>query len=381
MTTNKSYYKNIYNYEHTPNLVLNKSFKLQNGKMLQKANIAYQTYGKLNKEKSNAILICHALTGDQYASGINPITKKKGWWHDMIGKGKVFDTNSYYIICSNVLGGCMGTSGPKSINPLSKTFYGINFPEISIKDMVKLQYELIKFLGIKKLFCVVGGSMGGMQVLEWGINYPEKVKLAIPIATSFRHTAQNIALHEVGRQAIKNDFNWIEGNYINKKVVPEKGLSAARMVAHITYMSEKSLSTKFGRNKRGFNNISKIFAGNFEVESYLQYQGSSFVNRFDANSYLYLTKSMDRFDLSEKYNGKLESVFKNNTCKWLIISFTSDWLFPTSESRHIVSALNSNACKVSFVEIESDRGHDSFLLKVPRLYKILRGFLIGGKLQ
>ena len=199
-----------------------------------------------------------------------------------------------------------------------------------------------------------------MQVLEWGINYPEKVKLAIPIATSFRHTAQNIALHEVGRQAIKNDFNWIKGNYIDKKVVPEKGLSAARMVAHITYMSEKSLSTKFGRNKRGFNNISKIFSGNFEVESYLQYQGSSFVKRFDANSYLYLTKSMDRFDLSEKYNGKLESVFKNNTCKWLIISFTSDWLFPTSESRHIVSALNANACKVSFVEIESDEAMTAF---------------------
>ena len=380
MATNKSNYKNIYNFEHTPNFVLNKSFKLQNGKVLKKANIAYQTYGKLNKEKSNAILICHALTGDQYAAGTNPVTKRKGWWNDMIGKGKVFDTNSFYIICSNVLGGCMGTLGPKSVNQENKSVYGINFPEISIKDMVKLQSELINYLGIAKLFCVVGGSMGGMQVLEWGISYPEKVKLAIPIATSFRHTAQNIALHEVGRQAIKNDLNWLNGSYINKKVVPEKGLSAARMVAHITYMSEKALSTKFGRNKKDFNDISKIFEGNFEVESYLQYQGSSFVNRFDANSYLYLTKSMDKFDLSEEYNGKLEKAFNKNSCKWLIISFTSDWLFPTSESRQIVSALNANACKVSFVEIDSDRGHDSFLLKVPRLYNILKGFLIGGNL-
>ena len=380
MLSNKTNSKNIYNFEHTPNITLDKNFKLQNGKFLIRPKIAYQTYGKLNRQKSNAILICHALTGDQYASGENPITRRKGWWSDMIGKGKVFDTNTFFIICSNVLGGCMGTTGPRSIDPVNKKVYGINFPEVSIRDMVKLQIELIDYLGIEKLFCVVGGSMGGMQVLEWGITYSDRVKLAIPIATSFRHTAQNIALHEVGRQAIKNDLNWAQGNYINKDVTPEKGLSAARMVAHITYMSEKALSNKFGRTKKDFNQISKIFEGKFEVENYLQYQGSSFVKRFDANSYLYLTKSMDRFDLSEKYNGRLDMAFQNNTSKWLIISFTSDWLFPTTESRQLVSALNANACKVSFVEIDSDRGHDSFLLKVPRLYNILRGFLVGAEL-
>ena len=299
----------------------------------------------------------------------------------MIGKGKVFDTNSYFVICTNVLGGCMGTTGPKSVDPLVQEYYGNNFPEISIQDMVNLQKKLIDYLEIKKLLCVAGGSMGGMQVLEWATKYPERVKLAIPIATSYRHTAQNIAFHEVGRQAIKNDPNWLDGNYIKKNVSPEKGLSAARMVAHITYMSEKSLSNKFGRNKKNSNPLAKIFEGNFEVENYLQYQGSSFVSRFDANSYLHLTRSMDRFDLSENFQGELEKVFKNNTCKWLIISFNSDWLFPTSESKQLVNALNANACNVSFVEIESDRGHDSFLLQVPRLYSILRGFLIGAKFK
>ncbi len=379
MISNKTNSKNIYNFKHTPNLVLNKSFKLQNGSILSKPTIAYKTYGKLNSTKSNAILICHALTGDQYASGINPITQKKGWWHDLIGKGKVFDTNLYYMICTNVLGGCMGTTGPKSIDPNTGTYYGNSFPEINIKDMVALQKELIDNLSIKKLLCVVGGSMGGMQVLEWGTAYPERVKLVIPIATSFRHTAQNIAFHEVGRQAIKNDPHWMKGNYIKNKNAPEKGLAAARMVAHITYMSEKALSNKFGRTKKNLNPLSKIFEGTFEVENYLQYQGSSFVDRFDANSYLYLTRSMDRFDLSEKHKGDLEKIFKSNICRWLIISFNSDWLFPTSESRQLVSALNANACNVSFVEIESERGHDSFLLKVPRLYNIIRGFLIGAK--
>ena len=241
---------NIYQFKHTPCFTVNKSFKLQNGKSILKPIVAYQTYGKLNKEKSNAILICHALTGDQYVAGINPVTKKKGWWHDMIGKGKVFDTRLYYIICCNVLGGCMGTTGPKSIDPKTNKVYGLTFPNISIKDMVFLQKELVSHLGIDKLFCVVGGSMGGMQALEWGVSFPEKVSLVIPVATSYRHTAQNIALHEVGRQAIKNDLNWQKGEYIKASNSPEKGLAAARMVAHITYMSEKSLSNKFGRNKK-----------------------------------------------------------------------------------------------------------------------------------
>ena len=369
---------NIYNFTHHPTLKLSKSLKLENGDLLINPQIAYQIYGKLNKKKSNAILVCHALTGDQYASGVNPVTGKKGWWSNLIGKNKVFDTNKYFIICSNVLGGCMGTTGPKSINPNNNKYYGVSFPEITIKDMVNLQKELIDYLNIDKLLCVVGGSMGGMQVLEWGINFPDRVKLLIPIATSHKHTAQNIAFHEVGRQAIRTDPRWNSGNYNDFNTFPSKGLASARMIAHITYMSEKSFSLKFGRVKKE-NSLSKIFEGNYEVENYLQYQGISFVRRFDANSYMYLTRAMDSFDLSEKYNGKLEHAFKYNISKWLLISFSSDWLFPTSESKEIVSALTTNACNVSFVEIESDRGHDSFLLKVPRLYKILQGFLKGAE--
>ncbi len=376
-----SYYKNstnsIYKYLHKPFYKLEKKFRLENGKFIYNPEIAYKTYGKLNKKKSNAILVCHALTGDQYATELNPVTKKKGWWFDLIGKGKVFDTNSYYIISSNVLGGCMGTTGPNSINPRTKKNYGLSFPDISIKDMVNLQVELINYLGIEKLFCVIGGSMGGMQVLEWGINFSERVNLVIPIATSFRHTAQNIAFHEAGRQSIKADPKWKNGNYQNKNTSPKKGLAAARMIAHITYMSESALTTKFGRNKKD-KTLSQIFDGNFEVENYLQYQGISFVKRFDANSYLYLTRAMDRFDLSEKYKGKLEKAFKNNSSRWLLISFSSDWLFPTYESKRIVNALTSNACNVSFVEIDSERGHDSFLLKIPRLFNILKGFLAGA---
>ena len=368
----------IYKFSHEPCLKLKKKFRLESGKSIEKPSIAYKTYGNLNKTRSNAILVCHALTGDQYASDFNPITNKKGWWHELIGKNKVFDTKKYFIISSNVLGGCMGTTGPNSINPKTNQVYGLTFPDISIKDMVTLQVELINFLGINKLLCVVGGSMGGMQVLEWGISYYNRVKLLIPIATSFRHTAQNIAFHEAGRQAIKADPNWKTGNYQKFSTPPKKGLAAARMIAHITYMSEKALSFKFGRNKKD-KTLSKIFEGSFEVENYLQYQGVSFVKRFDANSYLYLTRTMDSFDLSEKYNNKLALAFKNNTSKWLLISFTSDWLFPTSESKIIVNALTSNACRVSFVEIESDRGHDSFLLRIPRLNSVLKGFLKGSE--
>ena len=375
MVSNK---KNIYSFSHTPKIKLNTKFKLENGKNIINPEIAYRTYGKLNKNKSNGILVCHALTGDQYAAGINPITGKKGWWSNIIGKGKVLDTNKYFIICSNVLGGCMGTTGPKSLNPKSKKPYELKFPEISIGDMVKLQVKLIDFLKIDKLFCVIGGSMGGMQVLEWGANYSKRARLLIPIATSFRHTAQNIALHEAGRQAIRADPYWNNGKYIEKSKLPKKGLSTARMIAHITYMSEKALSFKFGRNKKD-NTLSKLLEGGFEVEKYLQYQGTNFVKRFDPNSYIYLTRTMDRYDLSEKFNGKLELAFKNNPSKWLLISFTSDWLFPTSESKLLVNALASNACNVSFVEIDSDRGHDSFLLKIPRLYSILSGFLAGAR--
>ncbi len=376
MLYHKKKFNNIYNFIHKPTLSLKKKFRLESGDFITEPSIAYKTYGKLNKKKSNAILICHALTGDQYAAGDHPVTKKKGWWNDLIGKEKVFDTNKYFIISSNILGGCMGTTGPNSLNPKTNKIYGLNFPEVSIRDMVSLQIELVNSFGIEKLFCVVGGSMGGMQVLEWGINYSNRAKLLIPIATSYRHTAQNIAFHEAGRQAIKADPDWNEGSYIEAKSFPKKGLAAARSIAHITYMSEEHLESKFGRAKNE-KPLSQIFEGSFEVENYLQYQGISFVERFDANSYLYLTRSMDRFDLSEHFQGKLEKSFVDNESRWLIISFTSDWLFPTSESRLIVNALMANACDVSFVEINTNRGHDSFLVKVPRFYNILKGFLSG----
>ncbi len=377
MLHHKKNHNNLYNFIHKPTFILKKKFKLNSGEFIINPKIAYKTYGKLNKKKSNAILICHALTGDQYAAGNHPITNKHGWWKGLIGKNRVFDTEKYFVISSNVLGGCMGTTGPNSINPETGKIYNLNFPEISIKDMVSLQLELVNSLDIDKLFCVVGGSMGGMQVLEWGINHNDRVKLLIPIATSYRHTAQNIAFHEAGRQAIKADPFWKSGNYAQKKTFPKKGLAAARSIAHITYMSEEHLEFKFGRTKKS-KPLSQIFEGRFEVESYLQYQGISFVERFDANSYLYLTRSMDRFDLSEEFDGKLEQAFFNNLSRWLLISFTSDWLFPASETRPIVNALMSNACDVSFVEIETNRGHDSFLVKVPRFYNIIKGFLSGA---
>ena len=380
MLNYKKKYHNIYNFIHKPNLTLKKKFRLKSGESITNPVVAYKTYGKLNKKKSNAILICHALTGDQYAADIHPITNKKGWWQDLIGKRKVFDINKYFIIISNVLGGCMGTTGPNSVNPMTNKVYGLLFPEITIKDMVDLQVELINSFGIEKLFCVVGGSMGGMQVLEWGINYSHRVKSLIPIATSYRHTAQNIAFHEAGRQSIKADPNWKKRKLLPKKTFPKQGLAAARSIAHITYMSEEHLASKFGRTKNK-KHLSQIFEGSFEVESYLQYQGISFVERFDANSYLYLTRSMDRFDLSEEFNSNLKKAFINNSSRWLIISFNSDWLFPTSESRLIVNALMANACDVSFVEIDSNRGHDSFLIKVPRFYKILGGFLSGSTIN
>ena len=380
MLYQKKKFKSIYNLIHKPYFSLKKNFKLNSGDEILNPSIAYKTYGRLNKMKSNAILICHALTGDQYAAERHPLTNKKGWWQDLIGKNKVFDTKKYFIISSNVLGGCMGTTGPNSINPKTNKAYALSFPEISIKDMVSLQLELINSFGIEELFCVVGGSMGGMQVLEWGINHSNRVKLLIPIATSYRHTAQNIAFHEAGRQAIKTDPYWKNGNYIKEKSFPKQGLAAARSIAHITYMSEEHLEKKFGRAKKS-KPLSQIFEGSFEVESYLQYQGISFVERFDANSYLYLTRSMDRFDLSEEFKGVLQKAFINNMSRWLLISFTSDWLFPTSESKVIVNALMANACDVSFVEINSNRGHDSFLVKVPRFYDILRGFLSGVKIN
>ena len=337
--------------------------------------MAYSTWGKLNVHKSNAILICHALTGDQFVTGKNPITNRNGWWMNIVGPNKILDTNKYFIICTNVLGGCMGTTGPSSINADSVP-YGMKFPIFTIKDMVNLQLKLIDNLKIEKLFSVIGGSMGGMQVLEWAASYPNRVYSAIPIATSYRHSAQNIAFHEVGRQAIMNDPEWHEGNYYQKESKPRHGLSVARMIAHITYLSEGAFQKKFGRDMQS-KVLSWGFDADFQVESYLRHQGTSFVDRFDANSYLYITRAMDYFDLTNNYKGDLALAFKKTKCKFLIVSFTSDWLFPSSESRSIVKALNKTTSDVSYIEIESDKGHDSFLLEVPNFYEILAGFISG----
>ena len=350
---------------------------LEGGQKIEDAVIAFSTWGVLNKNRSNAILICHALSGDQYAAGINPVTKKEGWWQNIIGPNKVLDTNKYFIICPNVLGGCMGTTGPSSINKSSKKPYGLSFPIYTIKDIVNMQVKLIDYLKIEQLFSILGGSMGGMQVLEWASSHSNRVYTAIPIAGSYRHTAQNIAFHEVGRQAIMNDPHWNEGNYYEQIEKPRHGLAVARMIAHITYLSEGAFQKKFGRDMQN-KVLSWGFDADFQVESYLRHQGTSFVDRFDANCYLYLTRAMDYFDLTTQYDGNLSLAFKNNKCKYLVVSFSSDWLFPTSESRTILKALNKVEADVSFIEIQSDKGHDSFLLDVPEFHSILKGFIEGA---
>ena len=339
--------------------------------------IAYQTYGRLNADRTNAILICHALTGDQYVAEPHPITGKPGWWDILVGPGKVLDTERYFLICANVLGGCMGTTGPKDINPATGKPWALSFPVITVHDMVRAQKRLIEHLGIDQLFCVIGGSMGGMQVLQWAASYPEAVFAAIPVAAAARHSAQNIAFHEVGRQAIMADPEWCEGQYLDHGRAPARGLAVARMAAHITYLSEAALHRKFGRNLQDRKEVTWGFDADFQVESYLRHQGSSFVDRFDANSYLYITRAMDYFDLAAEHGGSLPAAFAGAQPRFCIISFTSDWLFPTAESRALVHALNAVAANVSFVEIETDKGHDAFLLHEPELFGTLRGFLAG----
>ena len=343
--------------------------------------VAYQTYGRLNPDKSNAILACHALTGDQFAAEAHPITGSAGWWHWAIGPGLSLDTDRFYVICANVIGGCMGTTGPKEIEPETGEPYGLRFPVITIADMVRAQKLLIDHLGIEKLFCVTGGSMGAMQVLEWAAAYPERVFSAVPIAGSARHTAQNIAFHEVGRQSIMADPDWHDGDYARHGKRPVNGLAVARMAAHITYLSEPALHRKFGRELHNRSSVTYGFDADFQVESYLRYQGSTFVRRFDANSYLYITRAMDYFDLAKAHGGVLASAFKNTPVRFCLISFTSDWLFPTSESRAIVHALNAVAANVSFVEIETDAGHDAFLLDEPEFHRAFAGFLAGAAEQ
>ena len=354
----------------------NMDCKLDSGFNLKDFQIAFKTFGNLNANKDNAILICHALTGDQYVSETNPITKKDGWWSRMVGVNKPIDTNKYYVICSNVIGGCAGTTGPKEINFQTNVPYGREFPAVTVRDMVKIQNHLIETLSIEKLFAVVGGSMGAMQALQWTIDYPQKIQNVIHIAGALKHSAQNIAFHEVGRQAIMNDPNWNKGGYNKNNIIPERGLAVARMIAHITYLSDDAMHRKFGRKLQSRDIISFGFDADFQIESYLRHQGRSFVERFDANSYLYLTRAMDYFDLEKKFSTAIEfSPIPNQHIRYLIISFTSDWLFPTSENRKIVKTLNYFTRNVSFTEIETDKGHDSFLLDEPELDSIIKGFL------
>ncbi|MGZ3409768.1 MAG: homoserine O-acetyltransferase MetX [Xanthobacteraceae bacterium] len=349
--------------------------RLDAGVDLFPLQIAYQTYGTLNANKSNAVLLCHALTGDQHVNNVHPVTGKNGWWETLVGPGKPIDTDKYFIICPNVLGGCMGTTGPASTDPRTGKFYGLEFPVVTIRDIARAQAMLIDHLGIDMLFAVAGGSMGGMQVLQWAASYPERVFAAMPIACATRHSAQNIAFHEVGRQAVMADPDWRGGRYLTEGVNPRRGLGVARMAAHITYLSDAALHRKFGRKFQDRNNPTFSFDADFEVESYLRHQGSSFVERFDANSYLYLTRAMDYFDLAADYDGVLANAFKGIKTRICVVSFTSDWLFPTSESRAIVHALNAGGARVSFAEIVTDKGHDAFLLDEPELFAIVRGFL------
>ena len=349
--------------------------KLACGLDLAPFQIAYQTYGELNAAKSNAILVCHALTADQHVANVHPVTGKAGWWANMVGPGKLIDTNRFFVICSNVLGGCMGSTGPASYKPGTTIPYGLDFPVITIGDMVDAQARLIDHLGINDLFAVIGGSMGGMQVLEWAARYADRVFCAMPIATAAWHSSQNIAFHEVGRQAVMADPEWSGGNYYALDKVPRNGLAVARMAAHITYLSEEALQRKFGRSLQNRSAVTFSFNADFQVESYLRYQGSSFVDRFDANSYLYITRAMDYFDMKSHYGGNLAEAFRGTKTRFCVVSFTSDWLYPTRESRAIVHALNAVAANVSFVEIESDKGHDAFLLDEPDFDKTVSGFL------
>ena len=351
------------------------ALRLDSGAALTPLTIAYQTYGALNARKSNALLVCHALTGDQHAANTHPVTGRPGWWETMVGPGLPFDTDRFFVICANVLGGCMGTTGPASINPETGEPYGLDFPVVTIADMVRAQAMLIDSFGIESLFCVVGGSMGGMQVLQWAAAYPDRVFAAMPIATAARHSSQNIAFHEVGRQAVMADPDWRGGRYLVEGARPAKGLAVARMAAHITYLSDSALHRRFGRNLQDRAARAFSFDAEFQVESYLRHQGTIFVERFDANAYLYMTRAMDYFDLAADYGGSLANAFKGSRTRFCVVSFTSDWLFPTAESRATVRALNAGGASVSFVEIETDRGHDAFLLDVPDLIDTTRGFI------
>ena len=349
------------------------SISLDSGATLAPVTVAYQTYGELNAYKSNAILILHAFSGDAHAAGISTETAKPGWWDNTIGPGKAFDTDKYFVICSNVLGGCQGTTGPASINPQTGCPYAMSFPVITIGDMVQLQTKLVDLLGIERLLAVAGGSMGGMQALEWAVTYPERVVAAIPIATTARHSPQQIAFNEVGRQAIMADPDWNDGNYYSTRP-PGRGLAIARMVGHITYMSDESMREKFGRRLREKEKYGYDFSVDFEVESYLRYRGTQFVGRFDANSYLYITKAEDYFDLTNGA-GTLANAFAKAQARFLVISFSSDWLYPSYQSQEIVRVLRRSNHDVAYCELPSNYGHDAFLVDVAEQSEVIRGFL------
>jgi len=359
-------------------LGVERPLRLDCGVELGPYRIAYQTYGTLNADKSNAVLICHPLTCDQFVAESHPVTGKEGWWDSLVGPGKVLDPARFFIICINVLGHCMGTTGPSARDTASNQPWNLRFPVVTIADMVRAQAALLDHLRIPDLFCVIGGSMGGMQVLEWAASYPKRVFSAVPIACAAHHSAQNIAFHEVGRQAIMADPDWNGGDYRLHATNPARGLAVARMTAHITYLSEQALQRKFGRTLQNRDALGFGFDADFQVESYLRHQGSTFVDRFDANSYLYITRAMDYFDLAGAHGGVLANAFKGSPTRFCLMSFTSDWLFPTHESRDIVHALNAAAANVSFVEVDSDKGHDAFLLDEPEMFRTLSGFLKGA---
>ncbi len=349
---------------------------LECGQHLAPVVVAYRTYGSLNAQRSNAVLVCHALTGDQYVAEAHPVTGKPGWWEHVVGPGRPIDTDRFFVVCSNVLGGCMGSSGPLSCREDGAP-WGPDFPPVTIADMVRAQAMLIDALGIDRLFSVVGGSMGGMQVLQWAASFPARVFSAVPIAAAAHHSAQNIAFNEVSRQAIAADPEFRGGRYWEAGAEPARGLAVARMMAHITYLSEAALSRKFGRRLREADAGATMFDHVFEVESYLRHQGNSFVRRFDANSYLTITRAMDWFDLAADHDGDLSRAFAGSATRFCLVSFSSDWLFPTAQSRVVARALNRSAANVSFVEIKTDRGHDAFLLDEPDFFTTLSGFLFG----
>ncbi|MBX7460298.1 homoserine O-acetyltransferase MetX [Qipengyuania huizhouensis] len=355
-------------------LELPQPLALDGGGELASPQIAFETYGELNEDRSNAILLCHALTGDQYVASPHPVTGKPGWWERMVGPGKPIDTDRYHVVCANVIGSCMGSSGPASEASDGKP-YAMRFPVITIRDMVRALVALLDELGIERLHAVVGGSMGGMQALSLAANWRDRAARVLVIASTSRHSAQNIAFHELGRQAIMADPNWQQGDYYDSAEQPDAGLAVARMAAHITYLSEEALTGKFGRNLQDREAKSFGFDADFQVESYLRYQGSGFTRRFDANSYLYITRAMDYFDLAEEHGGKLADAFAGTRARFCLVSFDSDWLYPTSESRHVVRALNAAGAAVSFVELSAPHGHDSFLLDVPALDRVVKGFL------